>query len=441
MPNNTPPHNLEAEKQVLGILLGNNKNLAKISSILAPEDFYEPLHEHIYKAITDLVQADKAADPITVFQYLRDKGISKREDHAAYLIELYTDVIISADLETHATIVAEQATRRNILAAASQTAQIVMQFSGEIPELSEKVQEIIFASIKNKNTTKLEFIKEQFPDYLNNLESRAENKNAKGILSGIQELDEITGGFQPGQMIIIAARPGVGKTTLALNILRNATIRQSKPACFFSLEMAREEIFDKIISAECNIPLHALKTGTLTNQQWEIIAQNTDNIMQAPLVVDDSTETSALSMATKSREMAIKEGLALIAIDYLQLMSSGQKVESRQLEVAEFSRKIKLLAKELQVPIIALSQLNRAAESRASKRPAISDLRESGALEQDADMVLLLHREDLYDTQNVRRGEADLIIAKHRNGPTTSIPLAFQGHYSKFTEMNKIGLS
>jgi replicative DNA helicase len=256
-----------------------------------------------------------------------------------------------------------------------------------------------------------------------------------GVPTGFADLDDLTNGLHAGQMIIVAARPAVGKSTIALDLCRAASIHNNLTSVFFSLEMTKSEITMRLLSAEAKVPLNHIRNGQLSEDDWNKLARKMGEVSSAPVFIDDSPNMTMMEIRAKARRLKQRHDLRLIVIDYMQLMTSGKKVESRQLEVSEFSRQIKLLAKELEVPIIALSQLNRGPEQRSDKRPMLSDLRESGSLEQDADMVILLHREDLYERESTRPGEADLIVAKHRNGPTRDITVAFQGHYSRFVDM------
>ena len=253
--------------------------------------------------------------------------------------------------------------------------------------------------------------------------------------TGFADLDALSNGLHPGQMVVIAGRPATGKSTIGLDIARSASIRHGLTSVMFSLEMARNEIVMRLLSAEAGVALNHMRSGTLSDDDWTRLARKMGEVQSAPLFIDDSPNMSMMEIRAKCRRLQQRHDLRLIIIDYLQLMSSGKRVESRQQEVSEFSRAMKLLAKELEVPVIAISQLNRGPEQRSDKRPQLSDLRESGAIEQDADMVILLHREDLYERESPRAGEADFIVAKHRNGPTGEITVAFQGHYSRFVDM------
>ena len=256
-----------------------------------------------------------------------------------------------------------------------------------------------------------------------------------GVPTGFIDLDELTQGLHGGQMIVLAARPAIGKSTLGLDLARSASIKHGLTSVIFSLEMSRNEITMRMLSAEARVPLHHMRAGTMGEEEWGRLARRMGEISAAPLFIDDSPNMNMMEIRAKCRRLKQRNELRLIVIDYLQLMSSGKKVESRQQEVSEFSRQLKLLAKELDVPVVAISQLNRGPEQRTDKKPLLSDLRESGSIEQDADMVILLHREDAYDRDHPRQGEADLIVAKHRNGPTKTVTVAFQGHYSRFVDM------
>src|SRR6202020_1302361 len=258
---------------------------------------------------------------------------------------------------------------------------------------------------------------------------------SRGVPTGFTELDEVTNGLHPGQMIIVAARPGVGKSTLGLDFMRSCSIKHRLASVIFSLEMSKSEIVMRLLSAEAKIKLADMRSGRMSDDDWTRLARRMSEISEAPLFIDDSPNLTMMEIRAKARRLKQRADLRLVVVDYLQLMSSGKRVESRQIEVSEFSRSLKLLAKELEVPVIAISQLNRGPEQRTDKKPQLSDLRESGSIEQDADVVILLHREDVYERESPRAGEADLIVAKHRNGPTTTVTVAFQGHYSRFVDM------
>jgi replicative DNA helicase len=305
-----------------------------------------------------------------------------------------------------------------------------------VEDLVNQAQAEVYAVAERRTAEDYVVLKDVMESTVDEIEASGHRgEGMTGVPTGFYELDELTHGLHPGQMIVIAARPAVGKSTFALDFARSAAIKNNLATVMFSLEMGRNEIAMRLLSAEATIGLQDLRKGTIKDEQWSKIATTMGRMNEAPLFIDDSPNMSLMEIRAKCRRLKQQHDLKLVILDYLQLMSSGKKVESRQQEVSEFSRALKLLAKELQVPVIALSQLNRGSEQRQDKRPMVSDLRESGSIEQDADMVILLHREDVYDKESPRAGEADILIAKHRNGPTKDIVVAFQGHYSRFANM------
>ena len=315
-----------------------------------------------------------------------------------------------------------------------------MQFGyageGDVDDLVDQAQAEVYQVTDKRNTEDYAPLSDIMDGVLDEIEAIG-NREAGlyGVPTGFADLDDLTNGLHAGQMIIVAARPAVGKSTIALDLCRAASIHNNLTSVFFSLEMTKSEITMRLLSAEAKVPLNHIRNGQLSEDDWTKLARKMGEVSSAPVFIDDSPNMTMMEIRAKARRLKQRHDLRLVVIDYMQLMTSGKKVESRQLEVSEFSRQIKLLAKELEVPIIALSQLNRGPEQRSDKRPMLSDLRESGSLEQDADMVILLHREDLYERESTRPGEADLIVAKHRNGPTRDITVAFQGHYSRFVDM------
>ena len=330
----------------------------------------------------------------------------------------------------------ERAVLRRLVNAGTKIVQLGYGQDGEVEDLVNQAQAEIYAVAERRTAEDYVVLKDVMESTVDEIEASGHRgEGMTGVPTGFYELDELTHGLHPGQMIVIAARPAVGKSTFALDFARSAAIKNNLATVMFSLEMGRNEIAMRLLSAEATIGLQDLRKGTIKDEQWSKIATTMGRMNDAPLFIDDSPNMSLMEIRAKCRRLKQQHDLKLVILDYLQLMSSGKKVESRQQEVSEFSRALKLLAKELQVPVIALSQLNRGSEQRQDKRPMVSDLRESGSIEQDADMVILLHREDVYDKESPRAGEADILIAKHRNGPTKDIVVAFQGHYSRFANM------
>jgi len=332
--------------------------------------------------------------------------------------------------------VAERAVLRRLVNAGTKIVQLGYGSDGEVEDLVNQAQAEVYAVAERRTAEDYVVLKDVMESTVDEIEASGHRgEGMTGVPTGFFELDELTHGLHPGQMIVIAARPAVGKSTFALDFARSAAIKNNLSTVMFSLEMGRNEIAMRLLSAEATIGLQDLRKGTIKDEQWSKIATTMGRMNDAPLFIDDSPNMSLMEIRAKCRRLKQQHDLKLVILDYLQLMSSGKKVESRQQEVSEFSRALKLLAKELQVPVIALSQLNRGSEQRSDKRPMVSDLRESGSIEQDADMVILLHREDVYDKESPRAGEADILVAKHRNGPTKDIVVAFQGHYSRFANM------
>lgn len=432
----TMPHDDVAEQSVLGGMLLSKDAIADVVESLRASDFYKPAHETIYEAILSLYGHGSPADAITVADELKKRGELTRVGGAAYLHTLIASVPTAANAQYYAEIVKEHAIMRRLIEAGTKIAQLGYANETEVDTLVDQAQAEIYA-VTDGNA------KEDYVSFSEALEATMREIDANsnrpdgvyGVPTDFIELDELTGGLHGGQMIVIAARPGVGKSTLALDIARSAAIHHHMATVFFSLEMSRTELAMRILSAEGKISMGRLKKGDLDTEGWTNLATLQGRIDSAPLFIDDSPNMTLMEIRAKCRRLKQRNDLKLVVLDYLQLMSSGKKVESRQQEVSEFSRSLKLLAKELDVPVIALSQLNRGSEQRTDKRPMVSDLRESGSIEQDADMVILLHREDMYNPDSERVGEADMIIAKHRGGPTRTIPLAFSGKYSRFNNM------
>ena len=371
----TPPQDVIAEQSVLGGMLLSKDAISEVVEILRERDFYRPAHELIYDAIIDLYSRGEPADPVTVSAELTKRGDLTRAGGAPYLHTLISSVPTAANASYYAKIIRERAIMRRLVEAGTKIVQLGYTVEGEVDDA-----------------------------------------------------------VNAAHMIVLASRPAVGKSTLGLEMARYASIHKGDTSVIFSLEMSRSEITMRMLSAEARVPLNNIRAGSLTDEEWARMARRMGEISEAPMFIDDSPNLSLMEIRAKARRLKQRHNLKLIVIDYLQLMTSGKRVENRQQEVSEFSRQLKLLAKELNVPVIAISQLNRSPEQRSDKKPMLSDLRESGSIEQDADVVILLHRDDLYDQQN-RSGEADLIVAKHRNGPTRTITVSAQLHFARFTDM------
>nr|WP_232246543.1 replicative DNA helicase [Kitasatospora mediocidica] len=435
-----PPQDLAAEQSVLGGMLLSKDAIADVVEVLKPLDYYRPAHELIHSAILDLYARGEPADPITVASELTKRGELARVGGPGYLHTLVNSVPTAANAEYYAEIVHERAVLRRLVEAGTRIAGMGYAAEGDVDEIVNAAQAEIYAVTEQRTSEDYAPLADIMEGALDEIEAiGSRNGQMSGVPTGFADLDALTNGLHPGQMIVIAARPAMGKSTLALDFSRACSITNGLPSVIFSLEMGRNEIAMRLLSAEARVALHHMRSGNMTDDDWTRVARRMPDVTAAPLFIDDSPNLSMMEIRAKCRRLKQRQDLKLVVIDYLQLMQSGgsRRAESRQQEVSDMSRNLKLLAKELEVPVIALSQLNRGPEQRTDKKPMVSDLRESGSIEQDADMVILLHREDAYEKESPRAGEADLIVAKHRNGPTATITVAFQGHYSRFVDMTR----
>ncbi|WP_442910938.1 replicative DNA helicase [Kitasatospora sp. NBC_01266] len=435
-----PPQDIPAEQSVLGGMMLSKDAIADVVEVLKPLDYYRPAHELIHSAILDLYARGEPADPITVASELTKRGELTRVGGPGYLHTLVNSVPTAANAEYYAEIVHERAVLRRLVEAGTRIAGMGYAAEGDVDEIVNAAQAEIYAVTEQRTSEDYAPLADIMEGALDEIEAIGSRQGQmSGVPTGFADLDALTNGLHPGQMIVIAARPAMGKSTLALDFSRACSITNGLPSVIFSLEMGRNEIAMRLLSAEARVALHHMRSGNMTDDDWTRVARRMPDVTAAPLYIDDSPNLSMMEIRAKCRRLKQRQDLKLVVIDYLQLMQSGgsRRAESRQQEVSDMSRNLKLLAKELEVPVIALSQLNRGPEQRTDKKPMVSDLRESGSIEQDADMVILLHREDAYEKESPRAGEADLIVAKHRNGPTATITVAFQGHYSRFVDMTR----
>jgi len=415
-----PPHDVAAEQCVLGGMLLSKDAISDVIEVIRPEDHYRPAHQIVHGAILDLTRTGELA----------------RIGGAPYLHTLIASVPTAANAGYYARIVRERAILRRLVEAGTRIVQLGYTGDGDADEMVDRAQAEVYAVTDRRIAEDYHSLSEIMPGALEEIEAiGAHGGGISGVPTGFSDLDALTNGLHPGQMVVIAARPAVGKSALALDFARSATIRHGLPTVVFSLEMGRNEITMRLLAAEARVPMNVMRTGQMSDDDWTRLARRMSEVADAPLFIDDSPNMSLMEIRAKCRRLKQRHELKLVIIDYLQLMSTPGKVESRQQEVSAMSRSLKLLAKELEVPVVALSQLNRGPEQRQDKKPMLSDLRESGSIEQDADVVILLHREDAYERESPRAGEADLIVAKHRNGPTATVTVAFQGHYSRFVDM------
>jgi replicative DNA helicase len=438
----TPPQDLVAEQCVLGGMLLSKDAIADVVEVLRPGDFYRPAHQTIYDAVIDLYGRGEPADPVTIAAELTRTGALARVGGGGYLHTLIASVPTAANAGYYAEIVRERAILRRLVEAGTRIVQLgygaAGGMGGDVDDVVDRAQQAVYDVTERRTSddyVRLDEVMQQAFDEIEAMGSKG--SELYGVPTGFRELDELTNGWHPGQLIVIAGRPAMGKSTMGMDALRAAAIKHGQTSAVFSLEMSRSEITMRLLSAEARILLSHLRTGQMTDDDWNRLARKMGEIAEAPLFIDDSPNLSMMEIRAKARRLKQRHDLKLVVVDYLQLMSSPKRVENRQQEVAEMSRSLKLLAKELEVPVVAISQLNRGAEQRADKRPQMADLRESGAIEQDADLVILLHREDAYEKESPRAGEADLIVAKHRNGPTKDVVVLSQLHYSRFVDMQQ----
>ena len=431
-----PPHDDDAEMAVLGGMLMSKDTIGEVSQTIDVTDFYQPKHQTIYNAIIDLFSASQPVDVVLVANQLLADGNLEKVGGADYLHSLVASVPTAANAMYYAEIVHQRAILRNVIAAGTKIAQLGYSAEGsQAEDVVNLAQSEIYEMSMGKVRQDYAAIGPVVHDALDQLDKLQNGLVQKGVPTGFRDIDDVTQGLQPGQMIVVAGRPAMGKSTLGIDFARAAALHHNMTSVVFSLEMSKVELAQRIISAETNIPMAALRRADdITPERWNTLNNFWNKMQNAPFFIDDSPNMSLMEIRAKCRRLKQTNDLKLVVIDYLQLMTSGKAVESRQQEVSEFSRALKLLAKELEVPVVALSQLNRGPEMRNDKKPQLSDLRESGSIEQDADVVFLVHRPDFYDKED-RPGEADIIMAKHRNGPTETFHLAFLGATSKFKDM------
>jgi len=406
----TPPQDVIAEQSVLGGMLLSKDAIGSVVEVLRERDFYRPAHELIYDAIVDLYGRGEPADPVTVAAELSKRGDLVRAGGAPYLHTLISSVPTAANAGYYAKIIRERAIMRRLVEAGTKIVQLGYTDEGEADDAVDQAQAEVFAVTERRASEDYVQLSQLMPQAYDEIEKIAAGVMGQGVKSGFKDLDALTNGFHPGNMIVLAARPAVGKSTLGLDIARHASIHNRETSVIFSLEMSRSEITMRMLAAEARVPLNNIRSGKLGEEEWSKMARRMGEISDAPMFIDDSANLSLMEIRAKSRRLKQRHNLKLIIIDYLQLMTSGKRVENRQQEVSEFSRQLKLLAKELNVPVVAISQLNRSPEQRSDKKPMLSDLRESGSIEQDADVVILLHREDLYDSQMLNYTLQDLLI-------------------------------
>jgi replicative DNA helicase len=433
-----PPQNLEAEESVLGAMLLSSTAVGTVSEILSAGDFYRESHAKVFRAALSLWSKGEPVDAITITDELDERGELEGAGGQSRIAELAALVPSTSNVEHYARIVKEMSTLRGLVRAGQEITRLGQERPGEVTDLVDRAEQIVFELGQQRITSDFAHIevllKESFERITQLYEAGAE---ITGIPSGYRELDLLTSGFQPGNLVILAARPSMGKSALGLCIAANLGVRHSVPVALFTLEMSKSEVTQRMMCSEAKVESQRLRSGRLAPDDWPRLTAACDRLMKAPIYVDDSGSTTIMELRSKARRLKSREpNLGLVIVDYLQLMTSGSSAENRVQEVSQISRALKVLARELEVPILAMSQLSRAVEQRHDKRPLLSDLRESGSLEQDSDLVFFVYRDEYYlGEESDQQGIAEVILAKHRNGPTGTTKLSFLRRYAKFADL------
>ncbi len=433
-----PPQNVEAEQALLSAILGDNTTLLEVVDLLGPADFYRSAHGVIFAAMIDLFNRGEPIDLVTVTNALKEKGRLEDVGGASFVARLLDEVLPAANAQHYARIVHDKAVLRRLIEQANAIAKRCYGEQGPAEEIVDFAEAAIFEVTEKKARQAFYPLSKLIDRSIDFLEEKQKNKSlVTGVPTGFLEIDRLTSGLQNADLIILAARPSMGKTALALNIARNAAVEAGVPVAIFSLEMSKEQITLRLLCAEARIDSSKLRSGFLTAEDWERVTDAASTLQNAPIFIDDSPGLTALEVRAKARRLKMDKNVGLIVIDYLQLMQGRPNAERRELEISEISRALKSLAKELDLPVLALSQLNRMLEQRTDKRPRLSDLRESGALEQDADVVAFIYRDEVYNPEenNPNRGTAEILLAKQRNGPTGDVRLTFLSSCTRFENM------
>ena len=436
--NRMPPQNIEAEKAVLGAMLIKKDAIIEVQEILRPEDFYREAHKVAYEAMLKLTDSEEAVDIVTLTEELRKEEQLERVGGVRFVTDIANTVPTAANISYHAKIVKEKAELRRLIDAATAIAAAAYEDTDEVANIMDEAEKRILAVAAGQSNDGFEPMKAILLRTFDRINDLYESKgNITGISTGFKDLDHITSGLQPSDLVLVAARPSMGKTAFTLNMASYIGLHNLGTVAFFSLEMSKEQLMQRMLCSEGGIDAQRLRTGQLEDEEWTRLVETANRLNSAPIYIDDTAGITVMEMRSKARRLKAEHGLSVIFIDYLQLMQgrASKNSDNRQQEISEISRSLKALARELNVPVIALSQLSRSVESRQVKRPMLSDLRESGSLEQDADIVMFLYREDYYDKDTEAKNITEVIIAKHRNGPVDTIKLFFQKEFTKFRDL------
>lgn len=434
-----PPHSIEAEQSVIGAMILDNENIAVVENILRGEDFYHRQYGMIFDAMVELYEEGRPVDLLTLEDRLKTKDVPPEVSSMSYIGELVAGVSYAANAKYYAEIVAEKAVLRRLIRANEEIANACYAGKDSVENILAETEKTIFHILNGRRNDDFVPIQEVALSALERIHKASKSKNpVTGIPTGFTDLDYRTAGMQPSDLVLIAARPSMGKTAFVLNIAQYVAFKREMCVAIFSLEMSKEQLVNRLFAMESRVDSQAIRTGNLTDDDWDKLVEGVNTVGRSKLIIDDTPGISISEMRTKCRKYKLEFGLKMIIIDYLQLMSgSGRKSDNRQQEISEISRSLKALARELEVPVLALSQLSRAVESRNDKRPMLSDLRESGAIEQDADVVMFLYRDDYYNKDSASQNIAEVIVAKQRNGPIGTVELVWLPQYTKFVNMKK----
>ncbi len=432
-----PPHNIEAEASLLGAMLLTRDAIADALEVVRAEHFYKPSHAHVFDAVCGLYAAGEPADPITVAEALDRADLLDAIGGPGTLLELQATTPATSSAAKYARIIQEHATLRGLIGAANEIAEIGYGRPDDVVKAVDEAESLIFQIGQGRVVNSMGVMSDLLNANLDQIEERYDRGSAiTGTPTGFADLDEITSGLQEDSLIIIGARPAMGKTSFALGLASHVAVHENLPALLFSMEMSQLELSQRILCAEARVDSKRIRNGQLTEDDWSRINHGVGKLAEAPIWIDDNPATSVMEIRAKSRRLKSRIGkLGVIVVDYIQLMTGRSAAESRQVEVSEISRGLKLLARELQTPVIGVSQLSRGLETRQDKRPMLSDLRESGSIEQDADLVVFIYRDEVYNPESSDMGTAEIIVAKHRNGPTGTLRLAFLPHYTRFANL------
>jgi len=436
-----PPHNDEAERSVLGSSLLDKDALFDVVELLTADDFYNEAHKEIFRAVTELYKKSAPVDVLTVSEELKKRNSLEMVGGRAYIAALSADVPSTSNAAEYAKIISNKASLRRLIDTAGDIMQTSYDENMETNAILDMAEQQIFEIAQKGQKSDFSHIKDVLLENINIIDKMSQMEgNLTGLTTGFRDLDQLTSGLHKSDLIILAARPAMGKTAFALSIAQGAAIKGAASVMIFSMEMSKEQLGQRLLSMESRIEMQSLKTGKLERKDWDQINMALDTLSRASINIDDTPGISIMEMKNKCRRLKAEKGLDLIVIDYLQLMSiEGKKTESRQQEISTLSRNLKLLARELDCPVIVLSQLSRAVEQRPNKRPMLSDLRESGSIEQDADIVIFLYRDEYYNPDTDKPGECEVIVAKHRSGPTGTVDVTWLGKYTRFADKSSVG--